>query len=66
MMKRLITWSVLVLGLTLTVYAQEKKKATIELPQWVKNIKISGYGMLQYQAEDMEGGKHNEFNLRLM
>ncbi len=54
-------------ALALTANAQEeKKKALIELPQWVKNIKISGYGMLQYQGEDKEGGTHNEFNLRLM
>ncbi len=54
------------MALTLTASAQEEKKSTIELPQWVKNIKVSGYGMLQYQGEDKEGGKHNEFNLRLM
>ena len=43
-----------VMGFALTVNAQqeEKKKTTIELPQWVKNIKFSGYGMLQYQAMD--------------
>jgi hypothetical protein len=32
---------------------------------WYDNFKFSGYGMLQYQAEDKEGGEHNEFNLRL-
>ena len=30
------------------------------------DVKLSGYGMLQYQAEDKDGGDHNEFNLRLM
>ncbi len=55
------------MALALTANAQEEKKKTlIELPQWVKNIKVSGYGMLQYQGEDKEGGTHNEFNLRLM
>ena len=60
--------ALLIAGTTLTINAQEetKKKKGFELPQWVKNIKLSGYGMLQYQAEDKEGGKHNEFNLRLM
>ena len=53
------------MALALTAQAQENTKATIEVPQWVKNIKFSGYGMLQYQAEDKEGGEHNEFNLRL-
>lgn len=44
----------------------EKQKSTIEIPTWVKNIKFSGFAMFQYQAEDKEGDKHNEFNLRLM
>ena len=44
---------------------QQEKKALIELPQWVKNIKFSGYGMLQYQGEDKEGSHSNTFNLRL-
>ena len=41
------------------------EKATIEVPAWVKNIKFSGYGMLQYQGTDQEGAKSNTFNLRL-
>ena len=41
------------------------EKATIEVPAWVKNIKFSGYGMLQYQGEDTEGAHTNTFNLRL-
>ena len=69
-----------VTGFTLTVNAQqeEKKKTTIELPQWVKNIKFSGYGILQYQAMDpykkgkdddgnpiLEKNSSNSFKLRL-
>ena len=46
--------------LALTANAQEKT------PSWFENIKFYGYGMLQYQAEDKEGGSHNEFNIRLM
>ena len=42
-----------------------QEKATVELPQWVKNIKFSGYAMLQYQGEDKEGSHSNTFNLRL-
>lgn len=42
-----------------------QKKATFELPAWVKNIKFSGYGMLQYQGQDPEGNHSNSFNLRL-
>ena len=41
------------------------EKAAIELPAWVKNIKFSGYGMLQYQGVDKEGAHTNSFNLRL-
>ena len=41
------------------------EKATIEVPAWVNNIKLSGYGMLQYQGQDQEGAESNTFNLRL-
>ena len=58
MMKRLFTMALV--ALTLNASAQEKST------KWYDNIKFSGYGMLQYQAEDKEGGEHNEFNLRLM
>ena len=44
---------------------QQDKKAIIELPAWVKNIKFSGYGILQYQGQDPEGNHSNSFNLRL-
>ena len=47
------------------VQAEQQEKATIELPAWVKNIKLSGYGMLQYQGQDPEGNHSNTFNLRL-
>ncbi len=42
-----------------------QEKATVEVPAWVKNIKFSGYGMLQYQGQDPEGNHSNTFNLRL-
>ena len=45
---------------TLAANAQEKSFKLLD------NIKFSGYGMLQYQYEDKEGGEHNEFNLRLL
>ena len=41
------------------------EKATIEVPAWVKNIKFSGYGMLQYQGSDQDGAESNTFKLRL-
>ena len=48
-----------------------EKPATIEVPQWVKNIRLSGYGMVQYQTtyEDEYEEDDNEtstFNLRFM
>ena len=64
------------MAIALTINAQEK--TTIEVPQWVKNIKFSGYGMLQYQGMDpykkgkdengnpiLEKNSSNTFNLRL-
>ena len=47
------------------------KPATIEVPQWVKNIKLSGYGMVQYQTlyEDQyeeDDDETSTFNLRFM
>ena len=63
---------VLMLGFSVNALAEEQEvqntqqeKKTIELPQWVKNIKFSGYGMLQYQGQDPEGNHSNTFNLRL-
>ena len=48
-----------------TEVAQTEHKTRIELPAWVKNIKFSGYGMLQYQGQDPEGNHSNSFKLRL-
>lgn len=61
-MKKLITLSLVAMALSAS--AQEKK-AVLELPQWVKDIKLSGYGMVQYQGSDKESDKNNSFNLRL-
>lgn len=54
---------VCLMALSLTVNAQEKK-TTIELPQWVKDIKLSGFAILQYQGHDKEGAHENTFQLR--
>ena len=44
---------------------ESKKTVSVELPQWGKDIKFSGYAMLQYQAQDgAQDG--NTFNLRLL
>lgn len=49
---------------TTTISAQEKK--TIELPAWIQNVKLSGYGMVQYQGHDKENAHENSFQLRLV
>lgn len=52
---------------TLSVNAREKTADSASRPvKWYDKIKLSGYGMLQYQFEDKENNKHNYFNLRLM
>ena len=43
---------------------ETQQKTTVEIPAWVKNIKFSGYGMLQYQGQDPEGNHSNSLNLR--
>ena len=47
--------AVAAMGLTLSVCAEEhgeqtEQKTVVELPQWMKNIRLSGYGMVQYQT----------------
>ena len=63
---------VLMLGFSANASAEEQEvqnttqeKKGFQLPQWVKDIKFSGYGMLQYIGQDPEGNHSNTFNLRL-
>ena len=64
-MKKLFT--LVLMALALTANAQEEKKSnTIELPQWVKDIKFSGYSIFQYQAQNPDNKSENAFNLRLL
>ena len=80
MLKKSLLLAVLMAGFVGTASAEEpevlnaevqdvqeatQEKSGIEIPAWVKNIKFSGYGMLQYQWQDPEGNKSNSFNLRL-
>lgn len=59
-------------GCISTVNAEEQEvlntteKPSTEVPAWVKNIKFSGYGIVQYQGNDKEGAHENTFNLRLL
>lgn len=54
-MKRIVTMALL----TLSMAAGAQVKLS-------ENVKLSGYGMLQYQANDKKGAEENAFNLRLM
>lgn len=46
-------------AVSLTTQAQEKKVS------WFNNVKLSGYGMTQYQYSSRENDKSNTFNLRM-
>ena len=69
MNRKRLTWLVALLVTTvMNVSAEEmetQQTSSIEVPAWVKNVKFSGYGMLQYQGTDQEDAKSNTFNLRL-
>ena len=87
MLKKSLLLTMLMIGFTSTISAdeqevqnvqKEKEKKKFELPQWVKNIKFSGYAMLQYTGQDpykvskdadgnpfLEKNSSNTFNLRL-
>lgn len=62
-----------------SIVASAQEKKVIELPAWIQDVKLSGYGMVQYQADDKyannkdENGNpvvskssSNSFNLRLV
>ena len=55
-MKKILL-AALMMGATLSTQAQN---------EWFKNVKFSGYGMVQYQASDKDGAESNAFNLRLV
>lgn len=61
-MKNSIIMALMTMAVT-TAGAQEKK--TIELPSWLNNVKLSGYGMTQYQYSGQKGKKSNSFNIRM-
>ncbi len=66
----------LVVG-SLAAYAEEHgepgtaEKTAVEVPQWLRNIRLSGYGMVQYQTTyedeyDEDDSESSTFNLRFM
>ena len=58
-MKKLFAVALLSLGFASMAQAETK------LPQWINDVKLSGYVMTQYQYSDQENAKANSFNLRL-
>ena len=48
-----------------TVSASAQKKQAIELPSWLSNVKLSGYGMIQYQYSGQKNAESNSFNIRM-
>ena len=61
-MKKEIIMSLLAMAIA-TASAQEKK--VIQLPSWLSNVKLSGYGMLQYQYSGQKNAESNSFNVRM-
>ena len=56
---------ILALMALITVAAGAQKKQTIELPSWLSNVKLSGYGMTQYQYSGQKNAESNSFNIRM-
>lgn len=48
---------------SVSVSAQQKQ--TIEIPSWLSNVKLSGYGMTQYQYSGQKDAESNSFNIRM-
>lgn len=61
-MRKAFTLALLALTLA-TASAQEKKG--IQLPSWLSDVKLSGYGMVQYQYNGQKGAESNSFNIRM-
>lgn len=48
-----------------SVSANAQQKQTIEIPSWLSNVKLSGYGMTQYQYSGQKDAESNSFNIRM-
>lgn len=40
--------------------------AQVKLPTWLNHVKLSGYGMTQYQYSSQEDAESNSFNIRMV
>ena len=58
-MRKFIISSIIALS-SVPAIAQDKT------PAWINNVKLSGYGMTQYQYSSQEGSESNSFNLRML
>jgi hypothetical protein len=54
------------LSLLLVTFLTPAFAQGVKLPSWLTNVKLSGYGMVQYQATGQENAKSNSFNLRML
>ena len=48
-----------------SVSASAQQKQAIEIPSWLSNVKLSGYGMTQYQYSGQKDAESNSFNIRM-
>ena len=48
-----------------SVSASAQQKQTIEIPSWLSNVQLSGYGMTQYQYSGQKDAESNSFNIRM-
>lgn len=48
-----------------SVSANAQQKQTIEIPSWLSNVNLSGYGMTQYQYNGQKDAESNSFNIRM-
>ncbi len=63
-MKKIIT-TLLLAAAVCSAHAQEDQSRGIQLPAWLGNVKLSGYGMVQYQYSGQRDKESNTFNLRM-
>ena len=52
-------------SLCIALVALTTLSSSAQKKEWFNNVKLSGYGMTQYQYSDQKGNKSNSFNLRL-
>ena len=51
---------------TLIVATAISSGAQTKMPTWLNNVKLSGYGMTQYQYRSQENAESNSFNIRMV